>query len=90
MRCELQQQRNQFSTWTNSLQSHGAVFLPAAGYRNGTSVVDVGDWGNYWSASYGNSYNAYPVNFYGSAVHVAYFYSYRYYGRSVRLVCPVE
>ncbi len=78
------------STWTNSLQSHGAVFLPAAGYRNGTSVVDVGDWGNYWSASYGNSYNAYPVNFYGSAVHVAYFYSYRYYGRSVRLVCPVE
>ena len=39
------------STWESFLESHGAVFLPAAGWRDGASVHDVGSNGNYWSAS---------------------------------------
>lgn len=33
------------------MESAGAVFLPAAGYRYGTNMVDT-DFGYYWSASY--------------------------------------
>ena len=39
------------SQWT-TLEQHGAVFLPAAGRRKGTSVSSVGSFGLYWSASY--------------------------------------
>ena len=73
------------SSWTNGLQSHGAVFLPAAGYRNGTSVYLVGSNGYYWSASYYNSSYAYGVYFCGSDLNADNDY-YRYLGRSVRLV----
>ena len=51
--------------WT-SMQNAGAVFLPAAGYRYGTSVYDVGSRGYYWSSSYYNSRYARYVYFYGS------------------------
>ncbi|MBO7597836.1 MAG: hypothetical protein J6T70_12415 [Bacteroidales bacterium] len=34
-----------------TLESAGAVFLPAAGYRFGTDVYAVGDYGDYWSSS---------------------------------------
>ena len=77
------------STWTNSLQSHGAVFLPAAGYRHGTSVGDVGSYGYYWSASYYDSYYAYGVYFHDGNLSTVYWYS-RCSGQSVRLVCPAE
>ena len=33
------------------MESAGAVFLPAAGYRSGTNVSDVGSLGVYWSAT---------------------------------------
>ena len=36
------------------METNGAVFLPAAGYRNGTHIIFVGSVGNYWSASFGN------------------------------------
>ena len=50
--------------WT-TLEQHGAVFLPAAGFRNtGTSVVSVGSNGYYWSASYHSSTEASRVKFY--------------------------
>ena len=77
------------ASWTNSLQSHGAVFLPAAGYRYGTSVGNVGSDGYYWSASYSNSDYAYLVNFYGSGLGADYNGN-RGGGRSVRLACPAE
>lgn len=77
------------STWTNSLEAHGAVFLPAAGYRYGTSVYDVGSIGDYWSASYRSSYGAYDVNFNYGGLDTGSL-SYRYCGLSVRLVCPAE
>ena len=77
------------SAWTNSLQSHGAVFLPAAGIRDGTSVGYVGSYGDYWSASYGNGSDACRVTFGDSLLDPQYGSS-RFYGRSVRLVCPAE
>ena len=77
------------SDWTNKFESNGAVFLPAAGGRYVTNVSRVGSFGYYWSASYHNS----------SSVRYVYFeegglspdsWSGRYYGQSVRLVCPAE
>ena len=75
--------------WTNSLQSHGAVFLPAAGYRGGTSLYNVGSYGYYWSASCYNSNIAYDVYFDDGDLYTDNWY-YRYSGQSVRLVCPAE
>ena len=72
------------SQWS-ALEQHGAVFLPAAGRRNGTSVGGVGSYGYYWSASYYNSGYAYYVWFYDSSLYPRNSY-YRYYGHSVRLV----
>ena len=76
------------SQWT-TLEDAGAVFLPAAGNRLGTSVYNVGSGGYYWSASYYGSGNACLVNFGGSGLDTDNYIN-RYYGRSVRLVCPAE
>ena len=35
----------------SQMETVGAVFLPAAGYRYGTEVSDVGSSGSYWSSS---------------------------------------
>ena len=77
------------SSWTNSLEAHGAVFLPAAGSRYGTSVNYVGSYGDYWSSSYYDYNYAYYVTFYRSNLYPQYRYD-RYNGLSVRLVCPAE
>ena len=39
------------SEWKTDFEAHGAVFLPAAGYRNGTEVLDNGESLFYWSSS---------------------------------------
>ena len=64
------------------------IFLPASGYREGSSFFDVGTSGYYWSASLRKSSTK-------SAWHVYFFpvdiYGYdgdRSYGLSVRPVCP--
>ena len=75
------------STQWSTLELHGAVFLPAAGYRDGTSVSNVGSSGFYWSASYSNSFNAYCV-FYNLLFPQGT--NYRYGGQSVRLVRNVQ
>ena len=77
------------SNWTSNLQSHGAVFLPAAGYRCGTSVN--GGNGCYWSASYKHSLSAYDAGFSDSGLGAAASeYVGRCDGQSVRLVRVVE
>ena len=74
------------SAWTRHLQTYGAVFLPAGGYREGMTVRLTGSYGGYWTAS--EQYNGYAffVDFSNN-----YFYvndiTYRHFGRSVRLVC---
>lgn len=72
--------------WT-ALEDMGCVFLPAAGYRYGTTVYNVGGYGRYWSSSpyTSNADFAYRVYFYSGAVDPAA-YSGRHYGISVRLV----
>ncbi|MBQ3843521.1 MAG: PEGA domain-containing protein [Bacteroidales bacterium] len=77
------------SDWTNKFEANGAVFLPAAGWRSGTYVGNVGSYGNYWSASYGDSDYAYYVYFSESNLDADYWY-YRGGGRSVRLVWSAE
>ena len=69
----------------NTLEQHGAVFLPAAGSRNGSSVYDVGSRGYYWSASYYDSNLAWSVFFYDSDLSTDYCIN-RNGGQSVRLV----
>lgn len=46
-----------------AMESAGAVFLPAAGSRNGSSVYCVGDYGLYWSSTVLDGHYAYSVYF---------------------------
>ena len=70
------------------LENAGAVFLPAAGFRNGTSVSNVGSHGYYWSASRYNN-GAYIDMFDDSGINPHRFFN-CFYGLSVRLVCSAE
>lgn len=72
-----------------TLEQHGAVFLPAAGYRSGTLVDQMNSHGYYWSASYYDNQLVRCVVFYNGYIDAGYG-SYRYCGRSVRLVRPME
>ncbi len=74
--------------WT-ALEAAGCVFLPAAGYRYGTDVSDVGSFGSYWSSTAKGTTDAYRVPFNSDEVSPADF-DYRRYGFSVRLVRPVS
>ena len=64
-----------------------SIFLPAAGYRYGSSLDYAGSGGLYWSSSlYSDSpYDAWYVYFYSDDVYRVS--SSRYYGFSVRPVC---
>ena len=75
--------------WTK-MESAGCVFLPAAGYRTGSSVNFGGTIGYYWSATSYGSNNAYDVNFNSGDLNSANENTTRYYGFSVRLVREVE
>ncbi len=79
------------SQW-NTLEQHGAVFLPAAGSRQGASVYSVGTAGYYYSASNYGSYSSCAMNMgfgvtslSGSSTCLD-----RCHGFSVRLVCPAQ
>ncbi len=79
------------NTWTaaqwTAMETAGAVFLPAAGYRSGTSV-DVGSYGYYWSST---AYGAGPAYAYFESSNLSpNSNGLRYYGVSVRLVRPAE
>ncbi len=63
-----------------------SIFLPAAGYRSGSSLNNAGNAGNYWSSSINTNtpYSAWRFNFNLEGNHI---YSiHRYYGFSVRPV----
>lgn len=89
---------NQYTTsqWA-AMQTVGAVFLPAAGYRSGTNMHGLNDesagyitaTGNYWSATPNNTSGGACVSFeeqYGFS-----WYAYkRYCGLSVRLVKDLD
>ena len=53
-----------------------SIFLPAAGYRHDTSLINAGSYGLYWSATpYSHSYSAYYLRFYSR------YYDWNYYNR---------
>ena len=79
------------SQWT-TLENAGAVFLPAAGYRNGTTTGNTaGVGGYYWTASstYGNYTAACYLYFSDSYFYINDNWA-RYFGFSVRLVSNME
>ena len=73
-----------------TLEQLGAVFLPAAGYRNGTSIGGYFEEfeGHYWSASNKGSQSAYGLYFSNATLTTTY--RSRFRGLSVRLICPAE
>ncbi len=67
------------------------IFLPAAGYVSGSSLLSDGMFGYYWSSSidrYGMSWYAYHVYMYIYSSSADRSTNSRYYGQSVRPVCP--
>ena len=73
--------------WTK-MESAGCVFLPNAGYRDGSSLISLDIFGGYWSATpHDKDANyAYYVYYYAGYVDPAYNANERRLGFSVRLV----
>ena len=67
------------------LQNAGVVFLPAAGYRNGSTVEYNGEGGFYWSTTAGTSDYAFGMAIYNNDLGTADSFN-RGRARSVRLV----
>lgn len=77
------------SLW-QSLEALGAVFLPAAGDRNGLSnILYSNSIGYYWSTTYDDSRYAYYLSFSDHSIYSDDSF-YRFFGRSVRLVSNAE
>lgn len=72
------------SDW-QKLETAGAVFLPAAGFRRIESVHNPQERGCYWSATKDGEYDAYYMDFYSNWIDLTRSFQ-RYYGISVRLV----
>lgn len=72
------------SDW-QKLETAGAVFLPAAGFRRVESVSGPQDCGYYWSATKDGEYDADYMDFYSNWIGLTHSFQ-RYYGISVRLV----
>ena len=62
-----------------------SIFFPAAGYGNGTSLINAGSGGSYWSCSLYSSANGYSLYFRSSLVNPQDNGS-KFYGFSVRAV----
>lgn len=90
-----------FSSWENSfsekqwskMETAGAVFLPAAGMRNGDFVYHVMSSGDYWTSkclqNTGSQYGSYALYFGYEIVRPDYVVD-RHSGLSVRLVFPED
>ena len=73
------------NTLWSVMESAGAVFIPAAGYRQGTTINMSGDGGDYWSSTASSDKNAYRTSFYDEHLNLSNNYG-RADGISVRLV----
>ncbi len=81
---------NNYPDWTHNsytlaqwaqMEAAGAVFLPAAGFRNGAVVFFVGRYGSYWSSTPGGEFMYFSSNFFS-----AWGYGSCHIGSSVRPV----
>lgn len=70
--------------WT-AMEDAGAVFIPAAGFRDGTTVSNDGTHGYYWSTTHINGTYAYALYFFSGYINASDLGA-RSLGRSVRLV----
>ena len=71
-----------------SKSNGNSIFLPAAGYRNDSSLKYAGSDGNYWSSSLGQDYPYNARSVYFSSSDVSGNNDRRSDGLSVRPVCP--
>ena len=62
-------------TWS-TMEAAGAVFLPAAGYRNERYIYYESEWGTYWSINYGGIGD----DGYGDDRTKAHAFSFKYFG----------
>ena len=84
------------TTWTTlngvsgyeitSKSNGNSIFLPAAGGRNGASLLDAGSSGYFWSRSLYASYSSGAYSLYFSSSSISTSRSYRCCGQSVRPV----
>ena len=65
-----------------------SIFLPASGYRYGTSLYDAGSFGYYWSATLGSDGVQYAYDLYFDPGYWDWYNDDRYGGFAVRPVCP--
>ena len=72
------------STQWAALETKGCVFLPAAGFRNGTTVSD--GYGRYWSSTAATKANSYYAGFSTNNLNIGDKHYTRSRGYSVRLV----
>ena len=100
--AELNELREQCTwTWTTQNGVYGyqvtskksgytnkSIFLPAAGYRLDSSLLSAGSGGYYWSSSLYTGSPDYAWRAYFNSSNVLRDGSSRYYGFSVRPVCP--
>lgn len=76
-----------------SMEELGAIFLPAAGYRAGNTVHNVGAYGNYWSSTPDKEGVSYYLSFNAESLCPKcndYHHGSRYYGYTIRLVQNVR
>ena len=73
--------------WANDFEAHGAVFLPASGYRTGVTINNPDTSGRYVSSSSSSSDSRYVMflSFDDKNMNTTST-NYRYHGRAVRLV----
>ena len=96
---ELREQCTWTWTWQNgawgyivtskkSGYNNKSIFLPAAGCRFDSSLSSAGSYGNYWSSSLSAFIPSYAYGLDFNSGLVGRNNNYRYYGLSVRPVCP--
>ena len=71
-----------------SSSNGNSIFLPAAGSRDNTYITYSGSYGFYWSSSVYTDDPSYACGFAGSSGSIYTGYNDRYYGFSIRPVCP--
>ena len=83
--CSFNLNNNTYSgdEW-EKMERYGALFLPAAGFRSGTTLYSINSEGYYWASTIFNTSSAYSVHFNSSYIQVQG--QERHYGCSVRLV----
>lgn len=84
-------------TWTTLNDVYGykvegangkSIFLPAAGFKSDQSIYSAGSQGYYWANSCVESFPAYAWMIHFNSKYMTLDYFPRFYGRTIRPVCP--